>query len=226
MWPRSIAAWIYDGSTEPMPLSARSLKPIVFVAALIPAALLIAGALGVANQSLGPNPIREMLHVTGKTALNLLMITLMVSPLRAVTGWVAIQGTRRMLGLFSFAYALLHFLIYAMLELDLDFSDLAREIARRPFIIVGFVALLALIPLAVTSTNKMMRKLGRRWQTLHRLIYPITLLGVWHYYWQVKADIREPLIYAAALVILLGFRLWRARRSAQANTQGGTRFQP
>ncbi|MFM7395643.1 MAG: sulfite oxidase heme-binding subunit YedZ [Gammaproteobacteria bacterium] len=209
-----------------MPLSARSLKPIVFVAALIPAALLIAGALGVANQSLGPNPIREMLHVTGKTALNLLMITLMVSPLRAVTGWVAIQGTRRMLGLFSFAYALLHFLIYAMLELDLDFSDLAREIARRPFIIVGFVALLALIPLAVTSTNKMMRKLGRRWQTLHRLIYPITLLGVWHYYWQVKADIREPLIYAAALVILLGFRLWRARRSAQANTQGGTRFQP
>lgn len=209
-----------------MPLSARSLKPIVFVAALIPAALLIAGALGVANQSLGPNPIREMLHVTGKTALNLLMITLMVSPLRAVTGWVAIQGTRRMLGLFSFAYALLHFLIYAMLELDLDFSDLAREIARRPFIIVGFVALLALIPLAVTSTNKMMRKLGRRWQTLHRLIYPITLLGVWHYYWQVKADIREPLIYAAALVILLGFRLWRARRSAQANTQGGMRFQP
>lgn len=209
-----------------MPLSARSLKPIVFVAALIPAALLIAGALGVANQSLGPNPIREMLHVTGKTALNLLMITLMVSPLRAVTGWVAIQGTRRMLGLFSFAYALLHFLIYAMLELDLDFSDLAREIARRPFIIVGFVALLALIPLAVTSTNKMMRKLGRRWQTLHRLIYPITLLGVWHYYWQVKADIREPLIYAAALVILLGFRLWRARRSAQANTQGGIRFQP
>lgn len=209
-----------------MPLSARSPKPIVFVAALIPAALLIAGALGVANQSLGPNPIREMLHVTGKTALNLLMITLMVSPLRAVTGWVAIQGTRRMLGLFSFAYALLHFLIYAMLELDLDFSDLAREIARRPFIIVGFVALLALIPLAVTSTNKMMRKLGRRWQTLHRLIYPITLLGVWHYYWQVKADIREPLIYAAALVILLGFRLWRARRSAQANTQGGMRFQP
>jgi sulfoxide reductase heme-binding subunit YedZ len=117
-----------------------------------------------------------------------------------------------MLGLFSFAYALMHFLIYAVLELDLDFSDLAREIARRPFIIVGSIALLALIPLAITSTNRMMRKLGRRWQTLHQLIYPITILAVWHYYWQVKADIREPLIYAAALGALLGYRIWRKRR--------------
>ncbi|MBM4192655.1 MAG: sulfoxide reductase heme-binding subunit YedZ [Gammaproteobacteria bacterium] len=209
-----------------MPIPAQSLKPLVFVAALIPAALLIAGVMGVANQSLGPNPIREMLHVTGKTALNLLMITLTVSPVRAATGRIAIQGIRRMLGLFCFAYALLHFLVYAVLELDLDFSDLGREIVRRPFIVVGSVALLALIPLAATSTNRLMRKLGRRWQTLHRLIYPITILGVWHYYWQVKADIREPLIYAAVLATLLGFRLWRTRRSTHANTQGGIRFQP
>ena len=191
------------------PMTERALKALVFIGASIPAALLIAG---VAGQSLGPNPIREMLHVTGKTSLNLLMITLMVTPIRAATGWVTLQAIRRALGLFAFAYAVLHFLIYAVLELDLDFSDLGREIARRPFIIVGMVALLALIPLAVTSTNKMMRKLGRRWQTVHRLIYPIAILGVWHYYWQVKADIREPLIYAGLLAALLGYRLWLRRR--------------
>lgn len=192
--------------------SERWLKSLTFVSASVPLMLLIAGVLGIAGQTLGPNPIREMLHMTGKTSLNLLMITLMVSPLRETTGWIALLGIRRMLGLFSFAYALMHFLIYAVLELDLDFSDLAREIARRPFIIVGSVALLALIPLAITSTNRMMRKLGRRWQTLHQLIYPVTILAVWHYYWQVKADIREPLIYAAALGALLGYRIWRKRR--------------
>jgi len=190
----------------------RALKALVFIGSAIPVVLLLAGVAGLAGQSLGPNPIREMLHVTGKTSLNMLMITLMVTPARVATGWVALQAVRRTLGLFAFAYALLHFLIYAVLELDLDFSDLGREIARRPFIIVGMVALLALIPLAVTSTNKMMRKLGRRWQTVHRLIYPISILGVWHYYWQVKADIREPLIYAGLLAALLGYRLWLRRR--------------
>lgn len=190
----------------------RALKALVFIGSAIPVVLLLAGVAGLAGQSLGPNPIREMLHVTGKTSLNMLMITLMVTPARVATGWVALQAVRRTLGLFAFAYVLLHFLIYAVLELDLDFSDLGREIARRPFIIVGMVALLALIPLAVTSTNKMMRKLGRRWQTVHRLIYPISILGVWHYYWQVKADIREPLIYAGLLAALLGYRLWLRRR--------------
>jgi sulfoxide reductase heme-binding subunit YedZ len=192
----------------------RALKTLVFIGASIPVVLLLAGIAGVAGQSLGPNPIREMLHVTGKTSLNLLMITLMVTPTRIVTGWVALQAVRRTLGLFAFAYAVLHFLIYAVLELDLDFSDLSREIVRRPFIIVGMIALLALIPLAVTSTNRMMRQLGRRWQTLHRLIYPIASLGVWHYYWQVKADIREPLIYAGILAVLLGYRIWLRRRRA------------
>lgn len=192
--------------------SERWLAYITFVGASVPLMLLIAGVLGIAGQTLGPNPIREMLHMTGKTSLNLLMITLMVSPLRETTGWFALLGIRRMLGLFSFTYALIHFLIYAVLELELDFSDLAREIARRPFIIVGSLALLALIPLAITSTNRMMRKLGRRWQTLHQLIYPVTILAVWHYYWQVKADIREPLIYAGVLGVLLGYRVWRKRR--------------
>lgn len=194
------------------PKAERALKTLVFIGASIPVVLLIASVAGVAGQSLGPNPIREMLHITGKTSLNLLMITLMVTPTRTVAGWVALQAVRRTLGLFAFAYAVLHFLIYAVLELDLDFSDLSREIVSRPFIIVGMIALLALIPLAVTSTNRMMRKLGRRWQTLHRLIYPIAILGVWHYYWQVKADIREPLIYAGILAALLGYRIWLRRR--------------
>ncbi|MBM4217437.1 MAG: sulfoxide reductase heme-binding subunit YedZ, partial [Gammaproteobacteria bacterium] len=134
------------------------------------------------------------------------------TPVRVASGWVVVQSIRRTLGLFVFAYALLHFLIYAVLELDLDFSDLGREIVRRPFIIVGMIALLALIPLAITSTNRMMRKLGRRWQTLHQLIYPIAILGVWHYYWQVKADVREPLIYAGLLAVLMGYRIWLRRR--------------
>jgi len=190
----------------------RSLKPVTFFLVSLPAVLLIAGVFGLADRTLGPNPVREMLHVTGKTALNLLMITLLASPLRKLTGQLRWQRPRRMLGLFAFAYALLHFLIYAILELDLDFSDLGREIVRRPFIIVGMVALLALIPLAVTSTNRMMRKLGRRWQTLHQLIYPIAILGVWHYYWQVKADVREPLIYAGLLAALMGYRIWLRRR--------------
>ncbi len=187
----------------------RGIKPLVYLLASLPALWLLSGALGLAGQSLGPNPVREMLHVTGKTSLNLLLLTLLVSPLRELTGQSIWQRPRRMLGLFAFGYALLHFVVYAVLELELDLGDLAREISRRPFIIVGTVALLAMVPLAVTSTDRMMRRLGRRWQSLHRLVYPIALLGVWHYYWQVKADIREPLLYAAALALLL---LWRYRR--------------
>jgi len=189
----------------------RALKPIVFVGASLPLVLLIAGAFGIAGENLGANPVEEMLHVSGKTALNLLMITLLVGALRALTGQAFWQRPRRMLGLFAFSYALVHFLVYAILELDLDFSDLARELTRRPFIIVGMIALLGLVPLAITSTDRMMRRLGRRWQSLHRLVYPIAALAIWHYYWQVKADVREPLLYAAALAALLLLREWKRR---------------
>lgn len=185
------------------------LKPLVFLGALAPLALLLAGVFGIAGMSIGPNPIREMLHVTGKASLNLLLITLMVSPLRELTSNVSWITLRRPLGLFAFFYALLHFLIYAVLELDLDFSDLGREIIKRPFIIVGTLALLAMIPLAATSTARMMRKLGKRWTQLHYLIYPVTAFGIWHYYWQVKADITEPLLYAAGLALLLALRAKR-----------------
>jgi methionine sulfoxide reductase heme-binding subunit len=201
------------------------LKRLAFCAALVPLLWLIAAALGLAGLSLGPNPSREMLHFTGKTALNLLWIGLLASPLQRLTGEVQWIRPRRIIGLFAFGYALLHFVIYAALELGLDFSDLAREIVKRPFIIVGTLALLLLVPLAVTSTDRMMRRLGRRWQTVHRLVYPATILAVWHFWWQVKKDLTEPMLYAAALALLLGFRWWRAQalRNAQAsNTQRGT----
>jgi sulfoxide reductase heme-binding subunit YedZ len=186
-------------------------KPLVFALVAAPLLLLLAGAFGIAGQDLGPNPVRELTHVTGKTALNLLWITLMVSPLRSLTGDAGWLRLRRMLGLATFAYAALHFAIYIVLELDLDLSDVGRELGKRPYIWVGGAALLGLLPLALTSTDRWMRRLGRRWTTLHRLIYPIALLALWHYFWQVKADVREPLLYAAVLALLLGWRAWRAR---------------
>ena len=193
-------------------------KPLVWLGALAPLGLIVAGIFDLAGQSLGPNPIREILHVTGKTSLNLLLITLCATPLRELTGQTWWVRPRRLLGLMAFSYALLHFLVYAVLELELQLGEIGRELARRPYILVGTVALLALIPLAITSTDRMMRRLGRRWQRLHRLIYPITALGIWHYYWQVKADIREPLIYLGLLALLLAWRArsaWLRRRSRQ-----------
>ena len=194
------------------------IKPLVWLGALAPLGLIVAGIFDLAGQSLGPNPIREILHVTGKTSLNLLLITLCATPLRELTGQTWWVRPRRLLGLMAFSYALLHFLVYAVLELELQLGELGRELARRPYILVGTVALLALIPLAITSTDRMMRRMGRRWQRLHRLIYPITALGIWHYYWQVKADIREPLIYLGLLALLLAWRArsaWLRRRSRQ-----------
>jgi sulfoxide reductase heme-binding subunit YedZ len=133
---------------------------------------------------------------------------------------------RRMLGLFAFFYVLLHFTIYVVLDQELALRSVLADVAKRPYITIGFAALLMLIPLAITSTNRMMRRLGRRWQKLHRLIYVIAVLGVWHYYWQVKRDVREPLLYAAILAALLGYRYvrwWRRRargHEAHASAQG------
>lgn len=191
-------------------------RGIAFLLAALPLAWLVAGVAGLPAADLGPNPVRELTHVTGKTALNLLLITLMVSPLRELTGIAAWLRLRRMMGLFAAFYAALHFAVYAVLELDLSVADLGRELVKRPYIWVGAAALLALVPLALTSTDRMMRRLGRRWQSLHRLVYPVAALAVWHYGWQVKADIREPLLYASALALLLGWRVWRARRRARS----------
>jgi sulfoxide reductase heme-binding subunit YedZ len=202
-------------------------KPAVFVASLVPLLWLICGTLGWLGQSLGADPVKKLEHELGKTALNFLLITLLVTPVRQLTGWTHLVRLRRMLGLFAFCYVLLHFTVYVVLDLELNFRTVLTDIAKRPYITIGFLALLLLIPLAVTSTNAMMRRLGRRWQKLHRLIYLIALLAVWHYWWQVKRDIREPLIYAGMVCVLLGYRLWRARlqptlRSGSATAPGKT----
>ena len=186
-------------------------KPLVFAACLVPLAWLACGAFGWFGAGLGADPVKELEHECGKTALNLLLLTLAVTPVRELTGQPQLLRLRRMLGLFAFFYVMLHFTIYVVLDLELNFATLGTDIAKRPYITIGFGALLLLVPLAVTSTNAMMRRLGRRWQSLHRLVYLIAILGVWHFYWQVKRDVREPLIYAAMLAALLGYRVVRAR---------------
>jgi len=204
-------------------------KPLVFIACLAPLAWLICGALGWFGVSLGPDPVKELEHECGKTALNLLLLTLAVTPVRELTSQPQLLRLRRMLGLFVFFYVVLHFTIYLVLDLELNFATLGADIAKRPYITIGFTALLLLIPLAVTSTNGMMRRLGRRWQTLHRLVYLIAVLGVWHFYWQVKRDVREPLLYAGMLAILLGYRVVRARarrRAAAAPSTGPAPARP
>jgi sulfoxide reductase heme-binding subunit YedZ len=191
-------------------------KPLVFTACLLPLAWLACGAFGWFGLSLGADPVKELEHECGKTALNLLLLTLAVTPVRELSGQPQLLRLRRMLGLFVFFYVVLHFTIYLVLDLELNFATLGADIAKRPYITIGFTALLLLIPLAVTSTNRMMRRLGRRWQSLHRLVYVIAILGVWHFYWQVKRDVREPLIYAGILGMLLGYRLVRARMRRQS----------
>ena len=187
------------------------LKPLVLVACLLPFARLAAGAAGLGGVSLGANPVEEILHSLGKWGLNLLLLMLCITPLRQLTGWVHWMRFRRMLGLAAFFYIASHFLWYLLVDQGANLSLLAEDIARRPYITVGFTALVLLVPLAMTSTRGAMRRLGRKWQTLHRLVYPAAALGCVHYYWQVKADVREPLLYLAALAVLLGWRWWKHR---------------
>jgi methionine sulfoxide reductase heme-binding subunit len=187
-------------------------KPLIFVASLLPVAWLACAAFGLLGMDLGADPVKKLLHTCGKTSLNFLMLTLMVTPVRQWTGYTHLIRIRRMLGLFAFFYALLHFTVYLVLDQELNLRGVLADIVKRPYITIGFAALLMLIPLGLTSTNKMMRRLGKRWQKLHRLIYPIALLGVWHYYWQVKRDVREPLIYAGILALLLGYRYVKRRK--------------
>ena len=189
-------------------------KPLVFLACLVPLIWAVAGVFGLPVPSLGADPVRRVLGILGHSALNLLLVTLSVTPLRKITGNAHLPRFRRMLGVFAFTYALLHFITYVGPFQGFSWSAIVKDLVKRPYITLGFTALLLLLPLAITSTNAMMRRLKRRWQSLHRLIYPIAILGVWHYWWQVKKDIREPLIYAAILSVLLGWRLWQRQRAA------------
>jgi len=189
----------------------RIYKPLVFGVCLLPLGWLLCGAFGWFGASLGADPVKKLEHECGKTALNLLLLTLAVSPVSVLAALPHLPRLRRMLGLFAFFYAVVHFTVYLTLDLELNFRTVGSDILKRPYITIGFTALLLLIPLAVTSTNRMQRRLGRRWLKLHRLVYLIAVLGVWHFYWQVKRDVREPLIYAAVLAVLLGYRVVRAR---------------
>jgi sulfoxide reductase heme-binding subunit YedZ len=191
----------------------RAVKSVLFVLCLLPLASLFWRAFEIGAADLGTNPIEKVQDTLGQWGLRLLLITLAVTPLRDWFSAPWLVQLRRMLGLYAFFYVLLHFLTWFVLDQDMYWSGIMTDIARRPFITVGFAALLLLTPLAITSTNTMMRRLGKRWKTLHRLIYAIAPLGVVHYYWQVKADVREPLIYAAILAVLLGWRVWKRRRT-------------
>jgi methionine sulfoxide reductase heme-binding subunit len=181
------------------------LKPAVFLACLVPIAQL---AYGFYTDDLTANPIEYITRFTGSWALIILMTSLAVTPLRRITGWNALVKFRRMLGLFAFFYATLHFATYLVLDLFFDFSAIAKDIIKRPYITVGFTAFVLMLPLAITSTTGMIRKMGKRWQQLHYLVYGIAILGVVHFYWLVKADIRRPFQYAAVLALLLGYRLF------------------
>ena len=206
------------------PFAQRALKVAVFFASLVPLARLVLESLGVGGLSLGANPIEELIHRLGKWGLKFLLITLAITPLRKLTGWNWLVRFRRMLGLFAFFYVLLHFLAYAGLDQRFDLAVIVEDIAERPYITIGVTALLLLVPLAATSTNGMMRRLGKRWKKLHRLIYVIGILGVWHFYWQVKLDTLEALIYAGILTVLLAFRLVD-RRSRERRKLAGPRSQ-
>ena len=183
-------------------------KPLVFLACLAPFALVAGDLFGVTG-SLGANPVEEILDRFGNWGLRFVMITLAVTPLRQLSGWNWLARFRRMLGLFTFFYVLMHFLTWLVLDQGLLLSAVAEDIVKRPFITIGVLALVLLIALAVTSTSGMRRRLGRRWQTLHNAVYLIAVLGVWHFWWQVKLDTAEPLVYAIILTMLLGWRLWK-----------------
>jgi methionine sulfoxide reductase heme-binding subunit len=188
-------------------------KAVIFTASLIPLALLAYYAY---TDNLGANPIEVITHWTGDSTIVLLLITLAVTPLRRVSGRNDAIKFRRLLGLFAFFYACLHFTTYIWLDQFFDFPGMLKDVAKRPFITVGFASFVLLIPLALTSTAGMVRRLGKRWQKLHRLIYLAAAGGVVHYWWLVKKDIRWPLAYGVVLVLLLGFRLalkWPAQRS-------------
>lgn len=187
-------------------------KPVVFVLCLLPLAWLFYGALA---DKLGANPPEAIIHSLGDWTLRMLCITLAVTPLRTWLKQPQLLRFRRMLGLFTFFYVVLHFLAYSWLDKSFDLHDIWNDIAKRPYILVGTAALLLMIPLAATSFNRAIRALGgRRWQALHKLIYVIALLGILHFYWErsTKHNLAEVWVYAVILAVLLGWRLWRWAR--------------
>jgi len=186
------------------------LKILIVVAGLVPAAALV---VGVFTDALGANPVEKITHQTGTTGLAFLLITLSITPLRRMTGWHELVRVRRMLGLFAFFYATLHVLTWVVLDQFFDPYAMTRDVIKRPFITAGMTTYLLLVPLALTSSAAMIRRLGRRWQQLHRLTYLAAITAVVHFWWLVKADVTEPQRWALALTVLLGFRAWWTLRT-------------
>lgn len=187
-------------------------KPLLFGLALLPFAWLFYGALA---DRLGANPAEHLIRATGDWTLRFLCFTLAVTPLRVLTGQPALARFRRMLGLFTYFYVVLHLLSYSWFDMGLDLAEIAKDIAKRPFILVGFSAFLLLTPLAATSFNRAIKRLGAaRWQRLHKLVYAIAGLAVLHFFWMRagKNDFNEVAVYAAILGALLGWRVWHAAR--------------
>lgn len=180
-----------------------TLKVVLWLGALAPGAWLLAGVL---LGRLGVNPIEKLTRVSGMTTLVLLLLTLAVTPVRRLTGWNPVIRLRRPMGLFAFSYAVVHFSIWFVFDMVFDLTYMIEDVAERPFITVGFTAFLMLIPLAVTSTKGWIRRLGKRWAKLHQGAYVVATLGILHYYWQVKADTRLPLLLGASLAVLLLLR--------------------
>lgn len=189
-------------------------KPLVFVASLIPFALVVGDLFEITGR-LGANPVEEIQDRFGNWGLRFILIALSVTPLRTVSGWNGLVRFRRLLGLFAFFYILMHFLTWLFLDQGLLLSAIAEDIVKRPFITIGFSAFLILTALAATSTLGMRRRLGRRWQKLHNWVYAAAVLGVWHYWWQVKLDASDPAIYAVILAILLGYRIRQRRKQSR-----------
>ena len=197
----------------------------LIIAALVPASLIAAALVSdllFGSRHLGSDPIKEGEHLFGNWTLRLLVATLSITPLRRLTGWNWLAKHRRTLGLFAFAYVCLHLLTWALLDMQLIIDDVVgwdevlTDIFKRPFITIGMLAFLLMIPLALTSTRQMIARLGRRWRLLHRLVYVSAVLGVIHFWMSVKRDITEPLVFALIFAVLLGWRLRAARRSRAA----------
>ena len=183
------------------------LKPPVFLICLLPFFFILTDSIELTG-NLGANPIENIQDRLGNWGLRFLLLTLAISPLRKLTGQIWLTLFRRMLGLFTFFYVLMHFLTWLILEQNIYLPAITEDIITRPFITIGFLALLILFLLASTSTNNIQRKLQKKWYAIHRLIYAASILAVWHYWWQVKKDITEPLIYVFVLSILLLYRIW------------------
>lgn len=191
-------------------LDSKRARQRAHIALVVLGLLPLAGlAVGAARGALGANPVETITHVTGEWALRLLLLTLAITPLRRLAGWAFVAPWRRSLGLLAFGYASLHFATFLALDLGFDLSALGEEVVERPYVTLGFSSLLLLMPLAVTSTRAWQRRLGRRWMSLHRLVYAAAALAVLHFVWLVKADLLEPLVYAAILAGLLALRLRR-----------------